>query len=63
MEKGDDNLIGNGIPINYDENTLFKKDRCSFEEAVEKILKSDTIGLELFNLKEEDMPIFESAKS
>ena len=40
---GVDNVIDDGIPIIYNESALFKKDRCTFEEAVEKILKQDTI--------------------
>ena len=52
------NETDNGIPIIYNEMTLFKKDRCTFEEAVEQILEIDTIVIET-DFKEQDMPIFE----
>jgi len=41
-----DNVIDDSIPIIYNESTFFKKDRCTFEEAVEKILKQDTVSIE-----------------
>ena len=52
------NETDNGTPIIYNERTLFKKDRCTFEEAVEQILEIDTIVIEA-DFKEQDMPIFE----
>ena len=52
------NEIDNGTPIIYNERILFKKDRCTFEEAVEQILEIDTIVIEA-DFKEQDMPIFE----
>ena len=52
------NEIDNGTPIIYNERILFKKDRCTFEEAVEQILEIDTILVEA-DFKKQDMPIFE----
>jgi hypothetical protein len=52
------NETDNGTPIIYNERTLFKKDRCTFEEAVEQILEIDTILVEA-DFKKQDMPIFE----
>jgi len=45
QEKYEDinNETDNGTSIIHSQRSLFKKDRCSFEEAVEQILEIDTI--------------------
>ena len=57
-DEGINNETDNGTPMIYNERTLFKKDRCTFEEAVEQILEIDSIVIEA-DFKEQDMPIFE----
>ncbi|MFL2566898.1 MAG: hypothetical protein ACJ0QP_05765 [Schleiferiaceae bacterium] len=60
QEKYEDinNETDNGTSIIHSQRSLFKKDRCSFEEAVEQILEIDTIVIDA-DFKEQDMPIFE----
>lgn len=60
QEKYEDinNETDNGTSIIHSQRSLFKKDRCSFEEAVEQILEIDTIVI-YADFKEQDMPIFE----
>ncbi len=43
MDENINNETDNSTPIIYNERTLLKKDRCTFEEAVEQILEIDTI--------------------
>lgn len=56
--EGINNETDNGTSIIHSQRSLFKKDRCSFEEAVEQILEIDTIVIDA-DFKEQDMPIFE----
>lgn len=60
QEKYEDinNETDNGTSIIHSQRSLFNKDRCSFEEAVEQILEIDTIVIDA-DFKEQDMPIFE----
>ena len=60
QEKYEDinNETDNGTSIIHSQRSLFKKDRCTFEEAVEQILEIDTIVI-YADFKEQDMPIFE----
>ncbi len=43
MDENINNETDNSTPIINNERTLLKKDRCTFEEAVEQILEIDTI--------------------